>query len=223
MSDQRESTSRKSPEQAGGIRRVQVGCGPHHLRANWWNIDLRPFPGIDQTMDATKAWGWDSLLDYIYGEHFLEHLELSEGMAFLREAGRALRVGGRIRLTTPSLEWVLRTHFTFASNDDGLVINNTIILNRAFHGWGHKFLYSAPMLKKIFQELGFGALAFYGYGESADPELCGLELHGDYAVHQNYPSVWIIEAERLPTVPSISEEFQSYIENQYVQYLVNGH
>jgi hypothetical protein len=33
---------------------------------------------------------------------------------FLQNAGRALKVGGHIRLSTPGLEWVMSSHYRFA-------------------------------------------------------------------------------------------------------------
>ena len=73
---------RLSPQNHNGIKKVQVGCGPHNIMADWWNVDIRPFPGIDQVMDVTKPWPFNGL-EYVYGEHFLEHLSLEGAIAFL--------------------------------------------------------------------------------------------------------------------------------------------
>src|SRR5690606_11195704 len=85
------TTTRVPPDAPDGIRNLQVGCGPKHLRPNWWNTDLRPFKGLDEPMDAVKPWRWNNLLDHVYAEHFLEHLELQDAVEFLLNAGRALR------------------------------------------------------------------------------------------------------------------------------------
>ena len=47
----------------------------------------------------------------IYAEHFLEHLALDDGLAFLAECRRVLRPDGILRLSTPNLDWVLLTHY----------------------------------------------------------------------------------------------------------------
>lgn len=204
------------------VRRVQVGCGPHHHRAGWWNTDLRPFAGIDEAMDACAPWPWHEQLDYVYAEHFLEHLTFENAMSFLLEAGRALRVGGRIRLTTPSLEWVIKTHVVFGP-DGAMPVYDTLRLNRAFHGWGHAFLYSAPMLRTTFEKIGYVDVTFCDYGRSDDPALCDLELHGDFSVDHGYPSVWIVEATKPESGIAIDGVFHAFVDDALGQYLRGGH
>jgi hypothetical protein len=109
--------ARRGPSHPDGLRRVNVGSGPALLPPDWWNVDVRPFPGIDEVMDAAAPWPWQDRLDYVYGEHFLEHLTVPQALRFLVEAGKSLRQGGRIRLSTPSLEWVLATHFHLGQQD----------------------------------------------------------------------------------------------------------
>jgi SAM-dependent methyltransferase len=165
--------------------------------AEWWNVDIRRFAGIDQVADVTEPWPWQGL-DYVYGEHFLEHLSLDRAILFLVEAARALRPGGRIRLSTPGLEWVWRTHFD-PSAAAPEAIAKTYQANRAFYGWGHRFLYSRPMLEHLLRDTGFDDLTFHDYGESPDPALRDLERHGGFEVVDGWPNVWIVEA--TPTEP----------------------
>ena len=183
------------PLEAGGVKRVQVGCGPKNLLADWWNVDIRPFDGIDEAMDVTKTWPWSDVLEFVYGEHFLEHLTIAQGMDFLRHAHRALKPGGVIRLSTPSLEWVLKTHFTFGADEIATRRDNWQI-NRAFYGWGHRFLYSKAMLTSLIQACGFERPTFHSYGESSRMPLKGLERHGGWAMGGGFPSVWILEASK---------------------------
>ncbi len=185
-------SNRPGPGAPGGLNRVHVGCGPHNLMAEWWNVDIRRFPGIDQAADVTEPWPWRNL-DYVYGEHFLEHLSLDQAILFLAQAAVALRPGGRIRLSTPGLEWVWRTHFD-SSGSPSEVVTSTYRANRAFYGWGHRFLYSRPMLEHVLQGAGFTALTFHDYGESEDPALRDIERHGGFAVVDGWPNVWIVEA-----------------------------
>jgi Sulfotransferase family len=195
---------RRPPEAPDGIRDLQVGCGPKHLRPNWWNTDLRPFRGLDEAMDAVKPWRWTDLLDHVYAEHFLEHLDLADAVTFLQNAGRALRVGGHIRLSTPGLEWVMSSHFRFAEPDRHDQILDTLRTNRAFHGWGHQFLYSQGMLRWLLEGMSYDNVRFCSYGESDLPVFRGIEMHGKLRVANNYPSVWIVEATRggRPIVPT---------------------
>lgn len=93
------AAKRKSPSHADGIKPIQVGCGPKNIFHDWWNVDIRQFAGIDEVNDVTQSWSWKDTLDYVYGEHFLEHLTITQAIDFLVEAGNALHVGGKIRLS----------------------------------------------------------------------------------------------------------------------------
>ncbi len=221
--DARGSCTRLPPEDPSGIRRVQVGCGPQHLRPDWWNVDIRGFKGIDEIMDAAQPWRWVDLLDYVYCEHFLEHLDPSSAVSFLRAAGCSLRKGGRIRISTPGLEWVLKTHFKFAQPESNNHIQETWSINRAFHGWGHQFLYSRGMLTWLLTSMNYEDIRFFSYGESDDPELRNLELHGGWSVEDNYPSVWIVEGARGAATIGQSEQVDKIMNEQYLRFVRSGH
>lgn len=187
--------------------------------ADWWNVDIRRFPGIDQVADVTEPWPWQNL-DYVYGEHFLEHLSLDGAIQFLAQAAAALRAGGRIRLSTPGLEWVWRTHFD-ASAPAPDVVAGTYQANRAFYGWGHRFLYSRPMLEHVLQGAGFADLTFHRFGESDDPALRGLERHGGFEVIDTWPNVWIVEATPGGTGPSTT--LLAEADHELERYRRSGH
>lgn len=203
---------------------MNVGCGPHNLLKDWWNIDIRKFRGIDEVMDVTQPWPYREL-EYVYGEHFLEHLPLPQALSFLRHAWQSLKSGGAVRLSTPNLEWVLRTHFQFGKVDPKKKLLDTLKVNRAFHGWGHQFLYTADMLQALLGEVGFTAVAFFSYGESDDPELRNLERHGGFQISDGLPSVIIAEAkkEREQGAASGMTELFALLEEQFLRYVVSGH
>lgn len=225
MTDQdiRNVHGRLPPEMPWGIRNLQVGCGPKHLRADWWNTDLRMFPGIDEALDATRPWRWSDLLEHVYAEHFLEHLDLEGAVGFLLSAGRALRVGGHIRLSTPGLEWVMSTHFRFHDPTSHEQVLDTLKTNRAFHGWGHQFLYSRGMLAWLLTELGYEDIRFHAYGESDRPVFRNIELHGGFSVANGYPSVWIVEASRGSREIRPNPGMVALMEQEFVRYVRSGH
>ncbi len=84
------------------MKKVHVGSGPHNLMEGWINVDIRPFKGLDRVLDVTREWPFAEV-DYVYGEHFIEHLPLEGAIAFLANAGASLKRGGVLRLTTPNL------------------------------------------------------------------------------------------------------------------------
>lgn len=209
---------KRGPERDNGIKKVQVGCGPHNLMEDWWNVDIREFRGIDAVMDATKPWPYEDL-EYVFGEHFLEHLTLDEAVEFIKHAGNSLRHGGVLRLSTPNLEWVLRTHYDFGKSEPSQIISDTLKTNRAFHGWGHKFLYSRGMMAYVLTETGFEEVSFFGYGESNTPELRELERHGNYSVYEGQPSVIVVEARKGTQPVSASPSLASLVEDEYRPYV----
>ncbi|WP_052001723.1 class I SAM-dependent methyltransferase [Lyngbya aestuarii] len=205
------------------ICRVQVGCGPHNILPDWWNVDIRPFPGIDQVMDVTQPWPFEGL-KYIYGEHFLEHLSLEGAVAFLNHSWNSLKPDGVIRLSTPSLEWVLSTHFNLSESNRDQRISSTFAMNRAFHGWGHQFLYSKEMLASLLENLGWQKIEFCEYGKSKHPQLSNLERHGKYTIAQGYPNVWIVEATRGNTrSESRILSYKKLLDKSYLSYVRSGH
>lgn len=223
VSPSNKSGTRLSPDHSDPIKKVQVGCGPHNILPDWWNVDIRPFPGIDQVMDVTQPWPFEEL-EYIYGEHFLEHLSLEEAVSFLNHSWNSLRIGGIIRLSTPALEWVLSTHFNLSDSNPTNRVASTFAINRAFHGWGHQFLYSKEMLTSLLENLGWQKIEFCEYGKSNYPALIRFERHGKYRVDYGYPNVWIVEATRGNTrSESRILSYQKLLDKSYLSYVISGH
>jgi predicted SAM-dependent methyltransferase len=200
--------------------RIHVGSGPKALKPEWWNVDLRGFPGVDAILDVSTPWkGYDNV-KYVYGEHFIEHLTPIQAAYFLTYAYDSMAVGGRIRLSTPSLEWVFATHYNNQETDQQKMIANTFTINRAFHGWGHRFLWSRAMLDEALMAIGYKNIKFYAYGQSDDPFLRNIEEHGGYVISAGFPNVWIVEGEktidqtnrRLEFVNEATKNFQRYVD-----------
>jgi predicted SAM-dependent methyltransferase len=203
-------------------RRLNVGCGPHHRKAGWHNIDIRQFPGVDEVRDATLPFDDIAPLEYIYSEHFLEHLTLEGAIRFLQNSVLALDLKGRIRISTPALEWVLTTHFDLDDKNEERVVMATLGTNRAFHGWGHQFVWSKPMLRATLLAVGFQNVKFWTSGESDDPNLIGLEQHGDFHITKGWPSVWVVEA--TPGVSmTVNDEFFARCEEHFTRHVRGGH
>lgn len=203
------------------LRRLNIGCGPHHALEDWWNVDIRAFDGVDEVMDVTEPWKVQGL-EFIYAEHFLEHLTPRQAIKFFGEALKALEVGGAIRLSTPSLEWVLRTHFTFES-DPAKDRIQTFATNRAFHGWGHEFLYSRSTLEWLITGIGFSEVRFFDYGESDTSEFVGIESHGGLSRSGDYPSVWVVEAKRPEEISGGVKDVEAEFVENFVKYVEGGH
>jgi predicted SAM-dependent methyltransferase len=172
--------------------RLHIGCGEQSLKG-WINIDNQGLPGVDQVLDVRRGLPFSGVAA-IYAEHFLEHLSLDEGLAFLAECRRVLLPDGVLRLSTPNLDWVMRTHYRGpdAARDDAQ--EDCFRINRAFHGWGHQFLYNAATLESALAASGFARVDRRKYGESERSELAGLERHETWVDTPDLPHVLIVEA-----------------------------
>lgn len=174
------------------IRKLQIGTGPNPL-ADWLNTDIRPSAHDVIFLDAAKRLPFDnSTFDYIFCEHFIEHLTYEDGSRLLREAFRVLKPGGKVRLATPDLERVVGI-ISSDRNEDQQAYMRFIIdryareadsyrpsfaINTVFHSWGHKFLYDRSTLESVMAAAGFTKVTRFAVRESGDEHLRNLELHG---------------------------------------------
>lgn len=187
--------------------RLHLGCGSARLE-EWINIDIRPYPGVDRVLDVRQGLPFDGAA-YIFAEHFIEHFDLDEGIALLRECRRVLAPGGVLRLTTPNLDWVWTTSYatrwtplaptraaidTEAWPHDASAARDCIALNRAFRAWGHRFLYNAAMLRDALRRAGFASVEWREYGASGHDALRGIERHERSPETAALPHLLIAEA-----------------------------
>ena len=166
---------------------LHLGSGPVTL-PGWINIDNLPYPGVDLVWDLARG---IPLRDakYVFAEHFIEHLTFDQAVQFVRNCRAALRDDGILRLSTPNLDWVW--HTSYASGD---ALRDCFVINRAFHGWGHQFLYNLQTLTNLLHDNGFESVQPFGYGESDTPALRGIERHEQYPDSPALPHILIVEA-----------------------------
>ncbi|HEX4441411.1 MAG TPA: hypothetical protein VH854_15150 [Thermoanaerobaculia bacterium] len=172
--------------------RLHIGCGEQSL-PGWINIDNQGLPGVDQVLDVRRGLPFSGVAA-IYAEHFLEHLSLDAGLAFLAECRRVLLPDGVLRLSTPNLDWVMLTHYRGPAAPPDDALEDAFRINRAFHGWGHQFLYNAATLESALAASGFERVERREYGQSDRPELTGLERHETWEDTPELPHVLIVEA-----------------------------
>lgn len=203
--------------------KLNVGCGPHHLRSGWLNMDIRPFKGVDVVRDATQPFGDLGPFSQIYSEHFLEHLPLGGAIKFLRNCLEALELGGQMRLATPGLEFVFLTHFDPFQASDQKMIKSTFATNRAFHGWGHQFLWTKALLLEAFRATGFSDIEFKKYGESNIEAFKGIEQHPGFRFQSGIPNYWVVEGSKKQANPVFDGQFEELARSEFIRYVDSGH
>ena len=160
-------------------RRLHVGCGPQLLEG-WINIDNQPYKGIDAVVDIRNGVPYEDL-EFIFAEHFIEHLAYEDAKSFLRDCRRALAPHGVLRLTTPNLDWVWLTQYHPGQwQHRSEAVRDCFWMNKAFRGWGHQFLYNEQTLTECLHEAGFATVEPVRYGESRHDALRGIERHEQY-------------------------------------------
>lgn len=184
---------RRGPENAVPPLRLHLGCGQSPI-AGWLNVDVQALPGVDRVLDVREGLPFENVAS-IYAEHFLEHLDVADGLTCLAECRRVLAPDGILRISTPNLDWVLATHYRYGNwptDDDA--ISDCFQMNRAFHGWGHRFLYNRQLLTAALRAAGFAEVSMHRYGESDVPELASLERHEKSGDSPELPHVLIAQA-----------------------------
>lgn len=173
--------------------RLHIGCGPQVLDG-WTNVDNQPYPGIDCVLDVTLGLPFTDV-EYVFAEHFIEHLAYDDALNFLRECRRVLAPDGVLRLTTPNLDWVMATHYQRETwTGDAAAVEACFVVNRAFRGWGHQFLYNRQSLEATLRLAGFGAFDSCAFGESSRAVFRGIERHETYPDTPTISHLVVIEA-----------------------------
>ena len=170
--------------------RLHIGSGPHTL-PGWVNVDNIRFPGV-RRMDVTRGLPFKNVR-FIFAEHFIEHLHYNDARYFLRECRRVLRDDGVLRLSTPNLDWVWANHYARGLSEERQV-SASFMLNRAFRGWGHQFLYNFGALAATLREAGFREVERRDYGQSPHEALRGLEQHEENPDFDGLSHILIVEA-----------------------------
>lgn len=191
--------------------RLHIGCGTVSL-AGWINIDLRRGPGVDRVLDVRRGLPYREV-EFIFAEHFLEHLHLDDALRFLIECRRALSGHGVLRVSTPNLDWVIRhVYHEGAERSAADRADDCLLFNRALRGWGHQFVYNEEMLQASLRAAGFGRIDMQTYGVSDHPALQSLESHERDPDTPELPHVLIAEAsghaEPQPVNASLLAEYR---------------
>jgi predicted SAM-dependent methyltransferase len=163
--------------------KLHFACGTVKL-PGWINIDRDPVSTvIDISWDIRQTLPLpDHCAELVFHEHFLEHLDVAEGLAFSRECHRLLMPGGVLRVAMPDLAECVRQYYENDWRQPWMqkygydhIQTRAETINIAFRDWEHKWLYDREELHRRLREAGFATVRDCQRGQSSVAALCGLE------------------------------------------------
>ncbi|HEX6963756.1 MAG TPA: methyltransferase domain-containing protein [Lacipirellula sp.] len=167
--------------------RFHFACGTVKL-PGWVNIDRDPVSEIvDISWDIRQPLPVaDGCVELIHHEHFLEHLDVGEGVAFLRQCHRLLMPGGVLRVAMPDMAECVRQYYENDWRQPWMkkygyewIQTRAELLNICFRDWEHKWLYDREELHRRLREAGFVKIRDCERRESTVEGLRGLETRDE--------------------------------------------
>lgn len=174
-----------------GSIKLNVGCGTDYKKG-WINIDNNTDNNIEK-LDLN----WDlryplplpeNSVDFIFNEHFIEHLSVEEGQTAIKDLMRVLKPGGVMRIATPDLEYIVEKYINVPIDKDPTLgkfssLNNIKTraerMNAGFRFWGHKWLYDWEELERRINEAGYKKVKRCKLDKSKYKELQSLETRSE--------------------------------------------
>jgi predicted SAM-dependent methyltransferase len=171
------------------VPKLHIGCGSNIL-PNWLNADYFPNRKDVLYLDATKPFRLpNNSFDFVFSEHMIEHISYIDATFMLRECHRVLRPGGRIRISTPDLAFLVGLYASDKSElqenyiewsastfvPDAPRASDTFVINDFVRDWGHQFIYDEKTLCAALHGAGFNNLVKCDIRESASEAFCNLE------------------------------------------------
>ncbi len=171
------------------IRKLHLACGTNIIDG-WLSSDIVPRSRGVVFLDATKRYPFDQeTFDYVFSEHMIEHVSFADGNKMLQECYRVLKIGGKIRICTPSLPFLISLYQNEKSQlqRDYLkwsaktltgcapFCEDTFVINNFVRDWGHTFIYDEKVLRFSLDRAGFKEIVSCELNQSEDPVLQNLE------------------------------------------------
>jgi len=161
--------------------KLHVGSGKLVIDDSWINIDLESEPNVDISMNVLEGlpFAGDSV-DFVYSEHFIEHLPKHGAKRFLTDVFRILKPGGVHRILTPDLRGCVDVFLSGTWPEIDWTRKHKIetsadYLNHTMRLWGHQFLFDKETLFKFAEEAGYAEMTWEKLNESRFIDLQNID------------------------------------------------
>lgn len=172
---------------------MHIACGNNYLE-DWINIDISSSVRKELKMDVRKGLPFpDNSIDFIFNEHFIEHLSYEEAFDFLKESYRVIKYGGVLRTSFLDLDTLIDSYINDYWREMEWVKlikaqwypSGCFMLNKCIRENGkHKYMYNIPEMVRRLSEAGFNESNIYTCraNQSGFPELKNIEKRADSSV-----------------------------------------
>ena len=173
-----------------GSIKLNLGCGTDY-KEGWVNVDNNSDDNIeklDLNWDLRNPLPHkDNSVDFIFNEHFFEHLTVEEGQVCMKDFMRVLKPGGVMRIAMPDLEEAVAFYMDKNWKQKAFIKNFGLdfvetraeLLNMNFRNWGHKWLYDWEELERRLKQAGYTNIKRCKRGKSDHAELSKLEIRNE--------------------------------------------
>ncbi|HUY93401.1 MAG TPA: methyltransferase domain-containing protein [Pirellulales bacterium] len=168
--------------------KINAGCGSLRFEG-WVNIDCNTaLENVDFFWDLAEGLPTpDESCSVIYSEHVLEHLNVQQGLHYLRECRRSLAPGGVLRTAMPSLDDLIEKSAAGRWREQAwldepqwrFIDSRAEMFNIMFRWWGHQWVYDREELYRRLREAGFEQIRDVAWGESEVECLRNRETRND--------------------------------------------
>lgn len=163
---------------------LNLGCGKRPLDG-FINMDVEA--PADILGNAARGLPFaNSSVAGVYSEHFIEHLGQAQGARLLRECRRVLAPGGRLRIATPDLDYLVERYQSSWRDQSWLaqfgyewIHNRCEMLNISMREWGHQWLYTEEELARLARYAGLSFMGRRAMGQSEEAMFRGREYRDD--------------------------------------------
>ena len=171
--------------------KLHIGCGDH-LLDGWLNSDKEPIAANVMYLDAARAFPFtDAPFAYVYSEHMIGSLSFQQAGVMLRECFRVLASGGKIRIVTPDIAFLIgmyeepqpselqqRYMEYFGSETNSPLSGGIFLINYFAKSYKIEFVYDELTLRDAMETAGFSDITRRDLNESDDAALRNLENEG---------------------------------------------
>ena len=168
------------------IKKLHIGAGNRKIK-DWLNTDIGN-KSIMPIVDVTKKFPFNTkTFDYVFSEHMIEHIKYQDGVKMLKESFRVLKSNGKIRISTPDLQFLIdlylnekdqlqKDYIEWSCKNYQLTEGSIVeVVNNYFQSWGHQFIYDKNTIENTLKAVGFTKIEFFKINESNNLELKDLE------------------------------------------------